>query len=213
MSNQPTEWIHDLPGFQITVTSSDQRVSMKAVNSATGVQYGPQQVFPGINSSVITGCLQNNLNITEVTDNRIRIQTNLANDPIELALQESLPIEKEHNLLKIEVKRLKDEVQILKQPKIFYFKTSIDDWRVHNDFDITVRADISHLNLRNNPHVQVTLCGGSRHWDTTGSNSIYGLTPGTFDIYVKRASGGSLSPEQARQYGWYLSYVIHSLDD
>ncbi len=238
-SNHIERCVRDLPGFQISVSQCDKKFFMKAINNATGTQYGPQLIFPGISSSVVLEYLEKEMSISEVTDHNIKVQTRLLDDPIELIVQETTPLEKEHHLFKVKIQELENqvknwkdktiaqegelnqlrplqaEVQTLKSQvgKIFYLKTSVDDWKVYNTYGIMVKVDFSHLNLRKNPHVQVSLNGSSSHWDTAGSNSVYALTPQSFQIYVKLTVGGELSPEFAKKCGWYLSYVVHSLDD
>lgn len=231
--------VRDLPGFQISVSQCDKKFFMKAINNATGTQYGPQLIFPGISSSVVLEYIEKEINISEVTDHNIKVQTCLLDDPVELIVQETTPLEKEHHLLKVkiqeldnQVKDLKDktiaqegelnqlrplqaEIQTLKSQvgKIFYLRTTVDDWKVYSSNGIMVKVDFSHLNLRKKPHVQVSLNGEGCHWETSGSNSVYALTPQSFQIYVRYTSGGELNPEIAKKWGWYLSYVVHSLDD
>jgi len=113
MQSSPTEWTLDTPGFQIFVTSSNQNFSMRAINNATGEQYGPQPVFPGMNSDFVDNCLQNDVRISEVTDNSIKIRIHFYNEPVELLLQQNSAIEKKCNILKIEVEKLKDHVKAL----------------------------------------------------------------------------------------------------
>ncbi len=212
--NQPAEWTFDVPSFKIFVINSNQRISIHAIKIETGEQFGPQAAFAGLNPSIIAENIHRGVRLSEVTDNSIKVRFECYIHPIELLLNQNTAVERENNLLKIEMKKLTDQVEILKKPKIFYFQTSVDDWKPYDgrDIGITVKVDFSHIGLKKKPHVQLTLNGTGCHWETTGSNCVFNLTPQSFDIYV-RTTRFPINPQVAKQYGWYLSYVIHSLDD
>jgi hypothetical protein len=56
-----------------------------------------------------------------------------------------------------------------------------------------------------------TLEGVSGHWDTTGATSIYDI-PGRprsegFRVFVKHPDGSALTPQIAKDGGWYIKWI------
>ena len=61
------------------------------------------------------------------------------------------------------------------------------------------------------PTYTTALLGTTGHWDTAGATSLYELptTPWSrgFRVYVKRPDGRPLSPQEARDSGWFICWV------
>jgi hypothetical protein len=57
------------------------------------------------------------------------------------------------------------------------------------------------------PVYVASLGGDSQHWYTTGGTSIYSAAPAGFRVYVRWASDGPLTPEQANQLKWHINWI------
>jgi hypothetical protein len=59
--------------------------------------------------------------------------------------------------------------------------------------------------------IYITSLGGNLgHWGATGATSIYNPTPTGFRVYVRYATGGSLTPAIANQNGWHINWIASS---
>jgi hypothetical protein len=72
---------------------------------------------------------------------------------------------------------------------------------------IFVDVDTSSAGFKTTPIYITSLGRTTRHWGTTGATSIYAPTPTGFRIYVRRSSGGSLTPAEANQLGWHINWI------
>jgi hypothetical protein len=72
---------------------------------------------------------------------------------------------------------------------------------------IYVDVDTSSAGFTTTPIYITSIGGATSHWWTTGATSIYAPTPTGFRVYVRWATGGSLTPALANEYGWHINWV------
>jgi hypothetical protein len=72
---------------------------------------------------------------------------------------------------------------------------------------VFVDVDTSSAGFTSTPIYVTSIGGTSSHWWTTGATSIYFPTPTGFRVYVRWATGGSLTPELANQLGWHINWI------
>jgi hypothetical protein len=72
---------------------------------------------------------------------------------------------------------------------------------------ILVDVDTSAAGFTSTPHYVASIAGISSHWATTGGSSIYDPTPTRFRVYVRYSDGGSITPAQANEHKWRISWI------
>jgi hypothetical protein len=72
---------------------------------------------------------------------------------------------------------------------------------------IFIDVDTSHAQFPEQPVYVCSLHGNSDHWSTIGGSSIYSPTATSFRVYVRRADGSALTPQQAQSNGWHISWI------
>ena len=73
--------------------------------------------------------------------------------------------------------------------------------------DIYIDVNTSFARFPGPPVYSTILRGTSGHWETTGVTSIYNATANGFRVYVRRPDGRTLTPQEARDNGWYIEWV------
>jgi hypothetical protein len=72
---------------------------------------------------------------------------------------------------------------------------------------VFVDVDTSSAGFTSTPIYITSLGGSSGHWWTTGATSIYTPTSTGFRVYVRWATGGSLTPAMANQLEWHINWI------
>jgi hypothetical protein len=72
---------------------------------------------------------------------------------------------------------------------------------------VYVDVDTSSAGFTTTPIYITSIGGTTSHWWTTGATSIYFPTPTGFRVYVRWATGGSLTPAMANQYEWHINWI------
>lgn len=72
---------------------------------------------------------------------------------------------------------------------------------------VFVDVNTSSARFTTTPIYITSIGGNTNHWSTTGATSIYLPTPTGFRVYVRYATGGSLTPAEANQYGWHINWI------
>jgi hypothetical protein len=81
------------------------------------------------------------------------------------------------------------------------------NWQPYgNNTGIYVDVDTSGSGFTATPKYITSLGGRSSHWSTTGATSIYRPTPTSFRVYVRRSSGGNLTPAYANSRRWHINW-------
>jgi hypothetical protein len=75
---------------------------------------------------------------------------------------------------------------------------------------VFVDIDTSSFGFDFTPIYITSLGGTLNSWGTTGATSIYNPTPKGFRVYVRYATGGSLTPAVANQNGWHINWIASS---
>jgi hypothetical protein len=72
---------------------------------------------------------------------------------------------------------------------------------------VFVDVDTSSVGFTSTPIYITSLGGTLNHSGATGATSIYSPTPTRFRVYVRYATGGSLTPAMANQNGWHINWI------
>jgi hypothetical protein len=72
---------------------------------------------------------------------------------------------------------------------------------------IYIDVDTSFVGFPLPPVYSTILRGTSLHWDTTGASSIYNASRTGFRVYVRHPDGRALTPQIARNHGWYIGWI------
>ena len=78
------------------------------------------------------------------------------------------------------------------------------NWVDYSSGGIYTDVDISKCGFVTIPTVTSSLEGTTSHWTTTGSSEIYGVTTGTFRIYLVAPSGRGGG---ANKMGWNVEWI------
>jgi hypothetical protein len=79
-------------------------------------------------------------------------------------------------------------------------------WRQYFVDGIFVDVDTSLAGFKTTP-IYISSLGGESHWGIIGATSIYDPTPTGFRVYVRYATGGSLTPAEANQNRWHINWI------
>lgn len=105
-----------------------------------------------------------------------------------------------------------------KSKRQYFGKTTSDDWEAYTSgttSGLRTYVDLSHLNLKNVPHVTVSLEGDSNIWMVTGGSDVYTLNNKGFSVFIRYdngvlANGQPVTLEVAKEYDWHLDYTVTS---
>lgn len=205
--------------FRFTIFEDAKVIYIKALNLQTGYNFGPTKIYPGLNSTAIknTTGITGNIFIDSIQTTYISVIPPLYSIPVQLNRTEATLTSRELNLIKLQITDLTKEnaairaenSAIIKQTggKQYFGKTSPSDWLSDSGASYVV-VDISHLNLSNAPHVQVTLHGAySYSSDWNWGLLVTDLTNISFKVYAQDSPYG-----YTNGVDWYVLYTITSLD-
>jgi PKD repeat protein len=96
-----------------------------------------------------------------------------------------------------------------------YFGMTIsDDWETFTSGStkgLRTYVDLSHLNLKNVPHVTVSLEGDNDVWKVIGGSYLYTLDNKGFSVFIRYDSEQVLTLADAIQNDWHLDYTVTSI--
>jgi hypothetical protein len=72
---------------------------------------------------------------------------------------------------------------------------------------IFVDVDTSAAGFTSTPTYVAAIAGNSRHWETTGGSALYDLTPTGFRVYVRFFDSQPLTPIDANQDQWRITWI------
>ncbi|MCB1541778.1 MAG: hypothetical protein KDJ25_13350 [Rhodoblastus sp.] len=89
-------------------------------------------------------------------------------------------------------------------------------WKKYNCDSIralTLTVDTSAAKFISVPAYVISLGGGSAHWDLLGASCVYKASRTSFEVNLRRADGGHLSPEEANRLHWHVNWIgVENID-
>jgi PKD repeat protein len=95
----------------------------------------------------------------------------------------------------------------------YFGETTSDDWEAYTSgttSGLKTYVDLSHLNLKNIPHVTVSLEGDSNTWLVTGGSDVNTLFNKGFSVLIRSVDGQSITPATAKGFDWHVAYTVTS---
>jgi hypothetical protein len=93
-------------------------------------------------------------------------------------------------------------------------KTKPADWKQYpNGAGVFVDVDTSAGKFSTVPAYITSIGGEKNHWATTGASSIYPTPPDLlptatkFRVYVRWANGNALTPDNAKEFQWFINWI------
>jgi hypothetical protein len=100
----------------------------------------------------------------------------------------------------------------IKAETIVYGSRSGQDWQAYTGPDgpgVSIWVDTTEAGFPYDSLVSYvcSLTGKQRQWVTTGGSCVYEDTPRGFRVYVRRSDGGPLTPKDAREWDWSVTWL------
>lgn len=83
-------------------------------------------------------------------------------------------------------------------------------WKKYNGKSnraLTLTVDTSAAEFTSVPAYVISLGGGNGHWDLLGASCVYNASSTSFEVNLRRADGGHLTPEYANQHHWHVNWI------
>ena len=105
-------------------------------------------------------------------------------------------------------------MDVVKESIIWSGRTG-EVWEAYDGQDgpgIFMRVDTREANFPPESRVDYvcSLNGNQAQWMTTGGSCIYEDTTEGFTVFVRRSDGGPLTPQQAREWNWSITWFGRS---
>jgi hypothetical protein len=80
--------------------------------------------------------------------------------------------------------------------------------------NLHMHVDTSAAEFKCTPIYVCSIGGGSNHWAVVGASAVHCPTSRGFELYLRHCDKAPLTPELARQHGWYINWMgVESVPD